>query len=54
MGFFSFFRKKRKDQSATEAAKIPKFEEVFTIESRLFINAPADSCLLYTSDAADE
>ena len=43
MGFFSFFRRKRKESTATEAAKVPKFEEVFTIESRLFINAPADS-----------
>ena len=41
MGLFSFFRRKRNNQVAEEV--IPTFEEVFTIESRLFINAPTDS-----------
>ena len=41
MGFFSIFRRKRKEEIVEEV--IPTFEEVFTIESRLFINSPADS-----------
>ena len=44
MGLFSFFRRKKK--TVIETA-IPQFEEVFTIQFRLFINSPADS----TSDS---
>ena len=44
MGFFSFFRRKKK---TVIESTIPQFEEVFTIQSRLFINSPTDS----TSDS---
>jgi hypothetical protein len=41
VGLFSFFRRKPIQHVVEEV--IPTFEEVFTIESKLFINDPADS-----------
>jgi hypothetical protein len=52
MRLFGFFRRKKSavgnigaSDSEAREADIPKFEEVFTIESRLFIHEPADSTI---------